>query len=74
MKVTLWAGVGYGTVGLFTSRVMAATCSDRFCHAALRWASDKAKEAAKAWVENASCPAWWNGWLMVDGTLVPLFM
>lgn len=74
MKVALWAGVGYETVGLFTSQVMAATCSDRFCHAALRWANDKAKEAAKAWVENAFCPAWWNGWLMVDGTLVPLFM
>ena len=74
MKVALWAGVGYGTVSLFTSRVMAATCSDHFCHAALRWASDEAKEAAKAWVEDASCPAWRNGWLMVDGTLVPLFM
>jgi hypothetical protein len=74
MKVALWAGVGYGTVGLFTSRVMAATCSDHFRHSALRWASDEAKEAAKAWVENASCPAWRNGWLMVDGTLVPLFM
>jgi hypothetical protein len=74
MKVALWAGVGYGTVSLFTSRVMAATCSDRFRHSALHWATDEAKEAAKTWVENASCPAWRNGWLMVDGTLVPLFM
>jgi hypothetical protein len=74
MKVALWAGVGYGTVSLFTSRVMAATCSNHFRHAALKWASDEAKVAAQAWVENASCPAWRNGWLMVDGTLVPLFM
>jgi len=74
MKVALWAGVGYGTVSLFTSRVMAATCSDRFRHSALRWANDEAKETAKNWVENASCPAWRNGWLMVDGTLVPLFI
>jgi DDE superfamily endonuclease len=74
MKVALWAGVGYGTVSLFTSRVMAATCSDRFRHSALHWASEEAKEAAKSWVENASCPAWRNGWLMVDGTLIPLFM
>ncbi|KAF8233747.1 hypothetical protein L208DRAFT_1265343, partial [Tricholoma matsutake] len=29
--------------------------------------------AAKEWVESMLCPAWWNGWLMVDGTLVPLF-
>jgi hypothetical protein len=74
MKVALWAGVGYGTVSLFTSRVMAATCSDRFRHSALRWPNEEAKKAAKNWVENASCPAWRNGWLMVDGTLVPLFM
>ncbi|CAA7257434.1 unnamed protein product [Cyclocybe aegerita] len=37
------------------------------------WASPQAKEAAKQWVEKASCPAWRDGWLMVDGTLVPLF-
>jgi hypothetical protein len=27
---------------------------------------------AKEWVEENSCPAWRDGWLMVDGTLVPL--
>ena len=74
MKVALWAGVGYGTVSLFTSRVMAATCSNNFRHSALHWPNEEAKEAAKNWVENASCPAWRDGWLMVDGTLVPLFM
>ncbi|KAF8816582.1 hypothetical protein BYT27DRAFT_7220665 [Phlegmacium glaucopus] len=31
------------------------------------------KEKAKAWVEEKSLPAWRDGWLMVDGTLVPLF-
>lgn len=31
------------------------------------------KSEAKEWVEDKSCPAWRNGWLMVDGTLVPLF-
>ncbi|KAG2350051.1 hypothetical protein BDR05DRAFT_833981, partial [Suillus weaverae] len=30
-------------------------------------------EQAKEWVEEASCPAWQHGWLMVDGTLVPLY-
>jgi hypothetical protein len=74
MKVALWAGVGYGTVSLVTSQVMAAICSEYFRHSALKWTSDGAKETAKAWVESASCPAWRNRWLMVDGSLVPLFM
>ena len=74
MKVALWAGVGYGMVSLVTSQVMAATCSEHFCRSALRWTSNEAKKTAKKWVESASCPAWRNGWLMVDGSLVPLFM
>ena len=74
MKIALWAGVGYETVSLVTSRVMAATCSEHFRRSALRWTCDEAKETAKAWVESASCPTWRDGWLMVDGSLVPLFM
>ena len=74
MKVTLWAGVGYGTASLFTSRVMAAICSERFRRSSLRWTTEEAKEIAKEWVEEASCPSWQDGWLMVDGTSVPLFM
>ena len=74
MKVALWAGVGYGTVRLFTDRIMLAICKEKFRRSALRWADDDAKEKAKAWVEDASCYAWRDGWLMVDGTLVPLFM
>jgi len=31
------------------------------------------KVEAKDWVEVHSCRAWQNGWLFVDGTLVPLF-
>ena len=74
VKVALWAGYGYGTVRLATKRVMAALCSERFRRSAIRWSSEEAKEVAKAWVENHSCPGWRDGWLMVDGTLVPLFM
>ncbi|KII82824.1 hypothetical protein PLICRDRAFT_112152 [Plicaturopsis crispa FD-325 SS-3] len=73
MKVALAFGKGYGTVRLFTRRVMAAICSERFRQSALQWASDEDKERAKAWVEANSCPEWRDGWLMVDGTLVPLF-
>lgn len=74
MKVALWAGVGFGTVPLVTGRVMKAICSDRFRRSAVRWSSAEAKEVAKGWVEENSCPAWRDGWCMVDGTLVPLFM
>jgi hypothetical protein len=58
MKVALWVGYGYGTVRLATKRVMAATCSERFRHSAIRWSSDEAKEVEKAWVEEQSCPVW----------------
>ena len=53
---------------------MAALCSEWFCRSAIRWTSEEAKEVAKAWVKDHSCPGWWDGWLMVDGTLVLLFM
>ncbi|KAF8226851.1 hypothetical protein L208DRAFT_1299822 [Tricholoma matsutake] len=74
MKVGLWAGVGVGTVPLVTKWVIKALCSECFRSLALQWSSDQAKATVKAWVEEASCPAWRDGWLMVDGTLVPLFM
>ncbi|KAF7291383.1 DDE Tnp4 domain-containing protein [Mycena indigotica] len=38
-----------------------------------RQPTEEEKEQAKEWVEEHSCPAWRDGWLMVDGTLVPLY-
>ncbi|KAI5830536.1 hypothetical protein K523DRAFT_302420 [Schizophyllum commune Tattone D] len=73
LKVALLFGVGYGTINLFTSRVIKAVCGERFRTAALQWPDDAEKEKAKDWVERTSCPAWRDGWLMVDGTLIPLF-
>ncbi|GLB35610.1 putative DDE superfamily endonuclease [Lyophyllum shimeji] len=73
MKVALWAGVGYGTVRNVTIRVMTALCDERFRRVTMPWSSPQEIERAKAWVEGNSCPAWRDGWLMVDGTLVPLF-
>ena len=73
MKVTLWASVGYGTVRLVTRCVLQACCDPNFCCSSVRWADATAKKHAKAWVEENSCHAWRNGWLMVDGTLVPLY-
>ena len=52
---------------------MAAVCSDEFRKAVIHWPSAAEKEEAKRWVEQRSCPAWRDGWLMVDGTLVPLY-
>ncbi|KIJ42752.1 hypothetical protein M422DRAFT_170775 [Sphaerobolus stellatus SS14] len=72
-KVGLWAGFGYGTVDLCTKRIMAAICDARFRRAVMQWPTERQKEDAKAWIESRSCPSWCDGWLMVDGTLVPLF-
>jgi hypothetical protein len=74
LKVALWAGIGFGTVSLVTNRVLKATCSERFRKSALHWSSPQEKEATKAWVQDTSCRAWRDGWLMVDGSLVLLFM
>ncbi|KAF8911103.1 hypothetical protein CPB84DRAFT_1743218 [Gymnopilus junonius] len=73
MKVALQFGVGFGTVQLVTTRVLKACCSECFRAASVQWANEEVKAEAKAWVEEKSCPAWRDGWLMVDGTLVPLF-
>ncbi|KAF7300902.1 DDE Tnp4 domain-containing protein [Mycena kentingensis (nom. inval.)] len=72
-KVGLQLGVGFGTVVKATRRVIAALCRDRVRQAAIRWPTEAEKEVAKQWVEEHSCPAWRDGWLMVDGTLVPLY-
>ena len=71
--VAQWAGVGYGTVDRCTRRVIRAICDDDFRKIAIRWPTETEKEAAKEWVESMSCEAWRNGYLMVDGTLAPLF-
>jgi hypothetical protein len=66
-------GVGQGTVPLVTSRVLKAVFSERFRAASLQWPSEEKKEEAKRWIEGRTCAAWRDGWLMVDGTLIPLF-
>ena len=73
LKVALWAGVGYGTVRECTNRVMRACCDERFRRVVMQWPSDEEIQEAQDWVEANSCPAWRDGWLMVDGTLIPMF-
>ncbi|KAG6823268.1 hypothetical protein H0H93_003936, partial [Arthromyces matolae] len=64
MKVALQFGIGFGTVKLVTNRVLAACSSENFRRSALQWPSVDKKEQAKGWIEENSCPAWRNGWLM----------
>jgi hypothetical protein len=70
--VANWAGVGKGTVTLCTRRVMVAILRRDFMQEAVRFPTEREKEAAKAWVYMHSCRAWRHGWCFVDGTLVPL--
>ena len=65
IKVALWAGVGYGTIHIVTQHVMRACCDESFRRSSLRWPDNVEKECAKVWVEENSCAAWCNGWLMV---------
>ncbi|KDQ49002.1 hypothetical protein JAAARDRAFT_85719, partial [Jaapia argillacea MUCL 33604] len=69
-SVAQWAGTSAGMVVNATRRVMSAFLAlhDDVIH----WPSAAAKEAAKEWVEAASCAAWRDGYCFVDGTLVPL--
>jgi hypothetical protein len=72
-KVGLWAGWGAGTVDLCTRQVMTAICDEAFRKTVMEWPDEDRKSKAKQWVEDHSCPAWQDGWCIVDGTLVPLF-
>ncbi|KAF8233148.1 hypothetical protein L208DRAFT_1268176, partial [Tricholoma matsutake] len=67
-----WAGVGKGTIHLFTRRVMVAVLWPEFMQEAVRYPTPEEKEEAKKWVAKCSCKVWRRGWCFVDGTLVPL--
>lgn len=69
----MWAGVGYGTVDLCTRRVITAIHASSLREMHIRWPVGLEKEEAKLWAETQACPAWRDGWCMVDRTLVPLY-
>lgn len=69
--VAQWAGVSVGLVVKATRRVIIAFLS--LHDSVIRWPSAEEKEEASEWVEENSCPAWRDGFCMVDGTLIPLF-
>lgn len=72
-SVGRWAGTGKGSPALHTKRVMTAILRQSFMSEAVRLPTLEEKSEAKAWVEAHSCKAWRNGWIFVDGTLIPLF-
>jgi hypothetical protein len=69
--VAQWAGICAGTVVNWTRRVMLAFLA--LHDSAVHWPSEEEKEEAKDWVESVSCPAWRDGFCMVDGTPAILF-
>lgn len=54
-------------------QVMTALLRPEFMAKAVCMPTEEEKEKAKAWVEAHSCKGWWNGWCLVDGTLIPLY-
>lgn len=68
--VAQWAGISAGSVVKCTRRVIVACNS--LHDEVVRWPTADDKEEAKQWVESVSCPAWRDGFCMVDGTLVKL--
>ncbi|KAF6746460.1 hypothetical protein DFP72DRAFT_823115 [Ephemerocybe angulata] len=69
--VAQWSGTSAGLIVKSTVRVIVAFLS--LHDKVIRWPSPSEKKAAKQWVEDESCPAWRDGFCMVDGTLIPLF-
>ena len=57
-SVANWAGIGKGTVALYTRRVMVALLQPEFMTSCVHWPSQEEKEIAKSWVQQRSCRAW----------------
>ncbi|KAF5356673.1 hypothetical protein D9758_013757 [Tetrapyrgos nigripes] len=70
-EVGRWAGVGKETVLLVTKRVLAAVLAPDMITENLRMPTEEEKEQAKRWVESCSCPAWRDGWCLVDDRSLP---
>ena len=66
-----WAGVSPSTVINTTKRCMLVIVKlhDR----AFSLPTESKKTNSKAWSQQAVIPEWWDGWLAIGGTTVPLF-
>lgn len=69
----IWSGVGYGTVDLCTRKVMTAIHNSSLRRMHIRWPIGQEREEPKQWTNAQACPAWRDGWCIVDGTLIPLY-
>ena len=66
-----WAGISVGGVEKCTDRVIVALLS---CHDEAIHLPDAAeKERSKSYVDNAVCPEWRGGFLLVDGSKFPFY-
>ncbi|KAK9482034.1 hypothetical protein V1527DRAFT_54652 [Lipomyces starkeyi] len=72
-EVSIWSGMGVGTIANCTKRVMRAIFTSHLEQETIRWPSPAEREKYKDHVENMSCAAWPNGSCMIYGTLVPLY-
>src|SRR5258707_11865626 len=70
-KVAQWAGCSASSVVKATCHVIAAFLP--LHEQAVQWPNSEEKCSASDWVESVSCHAWWPGFCMVDGMLIPLF-
>lgn len=70
-SVAQWAGASVGFVVKSTHRVLGAIMG--LHDEAIRPATEEEKASAKAWIGQSTCWDWRHGWIMVDGTLIPLF-
>jgi hypothetical protein len=69
--VTQWLGLSIGGVEKCTDRVVVALLS--LHDDAIHFPDAGEKEDAKNFVERQTCLEWQNGFLLVDGTKIPLF-
>jgi hypothetical protein len=66
-----WAGISVGSVERCTDCVIVSLVS--LHDEAIHFPGADDKERAKAFVEAQTCLEWWDSYLVVDGTKIPLF-
>jgi hypothetical protein len=71
--VSQWAGVSMGSVINCTHCIMVSLLSHHNEYIQVPPADSEDLELAHNFVEERSCPGWWNSVFAVDGSVIPLF-
>ena len=71
--VAQWAGVSVGSVINCTHRVMIALLSLHNEYIGVPPLESEEMELLRKFVEERTCPGWWNGVFAADGSAIPLF-